>query len=128
MFTECQLSTISGQGTRSIDGKFLSWPVTGMPRLGREWSRALRRALVRRGAADNDSVKGLQGARGLIVPSLCGGVGPSPVEAMVRDCSVHACDIAARPETCGGAASQVDRRGEGAPSQAVARLLATLQA
>jgi hypothetical protein len=103
VFTECQLSTASDQGTRCIDGKFLSGPVIGVPRLGREWSPAPKRALMQRGAADHDSVKKLQGGRGLVFPS-------------------------ARPETCGGAAFQVDPRDDGAPPRSVARLLATLQA
>jgi glycosyltransferase involved in cell wall biosynthesis len=80
--------------------------------------------VVELGAVDDASLKALlEGACGLVFPSLYEGFGLPPVEAMACGCPVLAADVASLPEVCGDAALYVDPRDEAGLTRAMARLL-----
>jgi len=99
--------------------------------VGRTHPRVFRRDLtieaagvVQLGAVDDAALKALlQGARGLVFPSLYEGFGLPPVEAMACGCPVLTANAAALPEVCGDAALYVDPHDEAALASSMARLL-----
>lgn len=76
------------------------------------------------GAVSDGGLKALlEGAKGLVFPSLYEGFGLPPLEAMYCGCPVLVSSVAALPEVCGDAALYVDPYDEAAMAAAMARLL-----
>jgi glycosyltransferase involved in cell wall biosynthesis len=80
--------------------------------------------VVHLGSVDDTSLKALlQGARGLVFPSLYEGFGLPPIEAMACECPVLVSNAAALPEVCGDAALYADPRAEADLARSMSRLL-----